>query len=112
MSYYFFDRCEENCLPGLEKITADLKLNEFSSVVDGRRYWSGAILSGRNNFDKELIIQYDPANKSPIMIQTNSQNTKKREVKKIIRSLIDLCKPNAIYVDPFRQKKYDLKDFE
>jgi hypothetical protein len=112
MPYYFFNRCEESCVSELERISKELGLNEYPSVVNERRYWSGLVLSAKNNFDKELIIQYDPASHFPLMIQTNTNEHHKKDVKKLIKSLIEICRPSEIYKDPFRQTKYDLSDFE
>ncbi len=112
MSYYFFDRCTENCIPGLEKIAKELGLTEYAEKMPSKKYWQGNVLESENEFDQDLIIMYDPTSHLPLMIQTNTHDPKKKQIKNIIKSLIDLCQPSEIYQEPFAKLKYDLKDFE
>lgn len=112
MSYYYFNRCESSCIRGIEKIAKDLGLIDYSDTLTSGRHWSGSVLNGRNKFDRELIMTYLPGDRLPLCVQTNVQKHKKKQVRKIIKSLIELCKPTEIYQEPIGIIKYNLKDFE
>lgn len=111
MSYYFFNRCEKTCERGIEKIANELGLTE-KETSSKTRFWSGKPLAGKDEFYREIIIYYNPKSELPLSIQTNVESEKRKKVKKIVKSLIDLCKPTEIYQEPVGIIKYDLKDFE
>lgn len=111
MAYYFFNRCNRKSLPNLEKIFQKVGLTE-DETGSTSRFWSGNVLPAKKECYKELIVSYDPASQTPLLIQTNKPQDKRKQVKKIIKSIISICRPTEIYQDPLRQLRYDLKEFE
>lgn len=112
MAYYFFDKCKKECLTELEKLAQEAGLTEKECAWKNSRFWSGEILEHEKRFYRELLINYSPDSQTPVSVQTNLQEITPKKVRKIIQELRLICQPTEIYKDPFRQLKYDLKEFE
>ncbi|VVB80350.1 Uncharacterised protein [uncultured archaeon] len=112
MAYYFFNKCERECLPSLERLAQEMGLAEKVASSPSIRFWSGRVIKSREEFYQELLMSYDPTSPTPLMVQTNLEDHLVKQVKEIIIKLIKLTDPSEIYQEPFGHLKYDLKDFE
>lgn len=114
MTYYFFDRCNESSISQIESLARELGLKEEECNFPVRQ-WSGNIFDSEIEFNRFLLLTYDPISKRPLMAQTAPPITHQQaDVKKVLKRLIDICKPDSISADIFEQEEglYDLMEFE
>jgi len=109
MPYYYFNRCPKRALPKIEALTAELGLREIECYPPIRE-WSGEPFRRRKKFDRELLVIYDPNQKSPLTLQTAEPVThRQKDVKQVIKRFIKIAQPTEIS-NLFNN--YDLKEFE
>jgi hypothetical protein len=113
MPYYFFNRCPENAIPGIEDLANELGLNEMECFPPNRQ-WEGKPFKRKSEYDAQLLLVYHQGSKVPFVMQTSPNTSHKQEdVRKVVKKLIDICKPQTIAANMFSDDPnlYDLREF-
>ena len=104
MTDYFFDKCSQEALSEIEKLVSELDLMQITPE-ESTKTWIG-------KSDRSLIqvIGYRRDNEAPLVLQTCSDiNHEDPQVLRVIKRLIEICKPTEVYT--LKDKPYKLPDF-
>ena len=108
MSYYYFNKCYKKCLPEIKRTAKELGFIEIECPPPAR-FWQGEVLERQEEFDRTVLVSYNPKDKRPFVIQTSEPVThKQKDFMALLQRFIEIVKPTEIS-DIFSQ--YDMGEF-